>query len=46
MQLPRLLAQDLQRGIKIQERRKAELSFDVCKCKLQTWAEHTVNKDH
>lgn len=36
MQLPRLPAQDLQRGLKIQERGKAELSFDVCKCKLQT----------
>lgn len=36
MQLPRLLVQDLHRGLKTQERRKAELSFDVCKCKLQT----------
>lgn len=36
MQLSRLPVQDLQRGLKIQERRKAEFSFDVCKCKLQT----------
>lgn len=36
MQPSRLLVQDLRRGLKIQEKRKVELSFDVCKCKLQT----------
>lgn len=36
MQLSRLLIQDLRHGLTIQEKRKAELSFDVCKRNLQT----------